>query len=175
MMGVLIAVIVAIVIIVIVAWAAGRAQQRYSAYLGGLWTGNVGYLGRAQLSDFQLFIGPRETRGGRQGYLIMTDLDGAFVANLPIELHETPSYRSALRASLQRAKDVYTLRDVGIKYDDAEFAPPMPSRLRLALSMLDGTLTLYDGKTVYAFLEKDLSASAVATEAYGAPIEGGAP
>lgn len=175
MIGVCVAVVVMLAIIVV--WVASRAQQRYSAYLGGLWTGNVSYLESAQLSDFQLFIGPREANGRRQGYLIMTDLAGAFVANVPIEIRETSgSYWNALRASARCAKDVYTMRDVEFVYDDAEATlPPMPARMRLALSMLDGTLTLYDGKTVYAFLEKDLSASAVATEAYSAPIGGSAP
>ena len=164
--GAIAVVVVLAIVLVTVAWTTNRAQHRYENYLGGLWTGNAGYLDRAQLQDFQLFIGPRESGGARQGYLIMVDLGGGFVANQSLEIRETPNYTSALRASLRSKSDVYTLHDVGFKTDDgAEL--PMPARLRLSLSILDGTLTLYDGKSVYAFLEKDLSASAVATEAYG--------
>lgn len=42
----------------------------------------------------------------------------------------------------------------------------MPESLKMCVSMLDGTLTLYDGEKVYAFLEKDLASSAAAVEAY---------
>jgi hypothetical protein len=44
----------------------------------------------------------------------------------------------------------------------------MPETMRMTLSILDGTLTLYDGEKVYAFMEKDLAASAAAIAAFNA-------
>ena len=144
-------------------------MHRYDNYLSGLWVGDPAFLKKAQLGDLQLFIAPRE-KGCRQGYLIMANEDGEFISNQAIEIHELANWWSALRASFRSKKDTYTARRLEIEYDAVKEgdAPPMPDRMKMTLSILDGTLTLYDGKKVYAFMEKSPAASAAAVDAYRA-------
>jgi len=161
-----------ILVIIVVAVFVAAGVRRYENYLAGLWVGDAAFLKKAQLRDLQLFIAPREG-GCRQGYLIITDESGEFVSNQAIEIRERSAaarWGSALRSALRAEKDAYTARQFEVKYDAAEEgeAPPMPEKMRMTLSILDGTLTLYDGEKVYAFMEKDLAASAAAVESYNA-------
>lgn len=161
---------VIIVLIVVLAAAATLAAQRYGRYLTGLWVGNPVFLTKAELKDFQLFIAPRE-RGRRQGYLIITGSDGEFVSNQAVEIRERPRGWSALCAAFRTERDAYVEPAFEIEYDSVVLSgesPPMPASMKMTLSILGGTLTLYDGEKVYAFLEKDFDASAAATAAYGA-------
>jgi hypothetical protein len=167
--------VIVVLALVAIALAAGAAVRRYDRYLAGLWAGDPGFLKKAQLLDLQLFVAPRPAgRGERQGYLIITDESGEFVSNQAVEIRERLRWGSALRASLRTEKDACRARYFEIEYDrdgsDGKpgAKPPMPERLEMTLSVLDGTLTLYDGEKVYAFLQKDLAASAAAVEAYSA-------
>ena len=159
----------AVVTLILIILVAGSAVHRYDNYLSGLWVGDPAFLKKAQLGDLQLFIAPRE-KGCRQGYLIMANEDGEFISNQAIEIHELANWWSALRASFRSKKDTYTARRLEIEYDAVKEgdAPPMPDRMKMTLSILDGTLTLYDGKKVYAFMEKSPAASAAAVDAYRA-------
>jgi hypothetical protein len=98
----------------------------------------------------------------------MADAAGNFVANQAIEIEE-PSARCrwmpALRNAFKTRRDAYTLLGVKFTYDSAVAASPMPAVMKLTLSILDGTLTLYDGDKIYAFLEKDAAASTAASVA----------
>jgi hypothetical protein len=176
-----IAVIIAVVLLVIAVAAGALAVRRYEAYLGGLWVGDPAFLRTAQLSDMQLFLAPlaqepegSQARGCRQGYLLMTDLNGDFLANQSFELRVgsvAQRWWSALRSAGCSARDAYTARCVELEYDGpadqpAGAEPPMPERMAMALSLLDGTLTLHSEERVYAFLRKDHVASAAAVEAY---------
>lgn len=165
------AAIVVLVLIVIVALIGSAAVRRYDHYLSGLWIGDPAFLKKAQLRDLQLFIAPRE-EACRQGYLIITDENGEFISNQAIEIRERGGSRrwSALRSMFRAEKDAYTSRRFEIEYDSVLEGdePPMPETMRMTLSILDGTLTLYDGEKVYAFMEKDLAASAAAIEAFNA-------
>jgi hypothetical protein len=162
-----------VVIAVVIAAAVARATRRYEDYLGGLWVGDQAFLDQAQLKDMQLFLAPREG-GSRRGYLIMTDAEGEFLTNQAFELREKSRLRrwaSALGSLFRASHDAFR-GVVAIEFDgggDAAF----PERLKLSLSVLDGTLTLYDDERVYAFLYKDLAASAPALEAYAIGGSGG--
>jgi hypothetical protein len=160
---------VAVLVVILVLVVAKAAVKRYENYLTGYWVGDPAFLARAHLRDLQLFIAPNEG-GRRQGYLIITDENGDFVSNQAIEIRERPSWRSALRASLRAERDAYTARRFEVEYDAAAEGdePPMPASMKMAISILDGTLTLYDEEKVYAFMEKDLAVSAAALAAYGA-------
>jgi hypothetical protein len=166
------AAVVVLVLVVIIALVGAAAVRRYEHYLAGLWVGDPAFLKKAQLRDLQLFIAPRED-GCRQGYLIITDENGEFVSNQAIEIRERSGgsrWWSALRSTFRAEKDAYTARCFEVEYDAVKEGdePPMPETMKMTLSILDGTLTLYDGEKVYAFMEKDLAASAAAIEAYSA-------
>lgn len=165
MRGCLLAVALALVIILV--WAAVRATRRYDSYLEGMWSGNFSFLAQAGLRDFNLYIGPRGSDGRRSGYLIMADKADGLVANHSIEITERSDYLSGLLASFRGAHDVYSPRDFAITSgpDTSVEISPLPPHLRVSLSMLDGTLTLFDKSDVYAYLEKDIAASTVAAEA----------
>jgi len=156
-----------VLVILLIAVTANMASKRYDGYLEGLWAGDPGFLEESQLSDFQLYIGPRKGRK-REGYLLMADTTGAFVANQAIEIEEPRSrWLSALRNVFKAKDDKYMLHHVRFTYTNGD--EPMPSEMRLTLSILNGTLTLHDGEKLYAFLEKDIAASAAAAEVAALP------
>jgi hypothetical protein len=166
----IIAVVIVVLILITLVIVGNLSVSRYENYLSGLWVGDPGFLERAQLRDMQLFLGPREG-GRRQGYLIMTDLSGSFISNQALEFREkSPAQRwwTALKSVFRASRDAYTARKVELEYDDvaAGAEPPMPEEMKMTVSMIEGTLTLFDGEKVYALFEKDLVASAAANEAY---------
>ena len=159
---------IAVIILVIIALvaAAAAAARRYEHYLAGLWVGDPAFLKKAQLRDLQLFIAPRDAGGCRQGYLIITDKDGEFVSNQAIEICEHTQWWSALSSTFRVKTDAYSTSDFQTIYDDVTAGdPPMPEAMKMTLSILEGTLTLYDKEKVYAFMHKDLAASAAAIAA----------
>jgi hypothetical protein len=162
--GLCIVAIVTVFIIMLAGLMGVPAVRRYDNYLSGLWVGDPGFLRKSQLSDLQLFISPEEG-GSRQGYLILTDLDGNFISNQAVEMRVKSSIWAALRSSFKTTADAFVLPNVALEFDDGG-EPPMPISLKLSLSMIDGSLTLYDDEKVYAFMTKDMTASASAIEAY---------
>jgi len=163
---VVIAVVVVVLIVMIALVRIG--SSRYDNYLSGMWVGDPGFLESAQILDFQLFLAPSSGKE-RQGYLIITDMDGSFTANQAIELELKPSLSggwSSFQSIFKTSEDLYNVPKVDLEFDDDEGPTPMPSRLKLSMSILDGTLTLFDDEKVYAFLEKDLASTAAAVEAY---------
>jgi hypothetical protein len=157
-----------LVLLLVVASISVASVRRYENFLSGLWVGDPGFLRKAQLDDFQLFLAPSED-GRRQGYLIITDTDGAYVSNQAIEVRVGSAARrwsSALRSAFKAEGDAYKACSFEIEFDAD--GSPVPSQMKMALSILDGTLTLYDGEKVYAFLAKDPTASAAALAAWAA-------
>lgn len=166
-MGAIAALTVILTILVIVVVVGALAAARYETFLSGLWVGDPGFLRRARLLDMQLYVAPPEG-GARQGYLIMVDQAGEFIANGPFEMSAgggAAGWWSALKSAFRAKRDEYAPRRVTLDFQGSP--PPFPAQeLSLSLSMLDGTLSLHDGDKVYAFLEKDAVASAAAEEAY---------
>ena len=172
------AVTVLLVILVVVGWAGHSASCRHLGWVSGVWTGDPSWMREAQVSDFVLFVGPRggsgSDEGESQGYLRIVGDDGAVVTSQAFSLRaRAPGWVGSLRAALARrpGADTVALRGA-LEFDDAGDGdtPPIPSRITLALSPLDGTLALLDGAKVYAFLSKDAYASSVALRAYDAPL-----
>lgn len=158
------ATIVALITAMIIA-AVAVSARRYDNYLEGLWAGDPGYLETAKLSDFQFYIGPRNGDGSRHGYMIMVDSDGGTVANTAFTLNEPSAIRRAAAAGrnlLRTEKDSYK---INIVLSTDEPIPFPAGELSATMSIYDGTLTLTSGDTVYAFLEKDMAASAAASAA----------
>jgi hypothetical protein len=157
----------AIVVIIIVVARAG--VRRYDGYLSGMWVGEPAFLEQAGLRDLQLFLAPREA-GCRQGYLIIAGA-GELISNQAIELRELGGgkrWGAAAKHGLHSGRDSYSC-SVDVDYDDTSAdTTPMPTRMKMTVSILDGTLTLFDDEKVYAFLVKDPTASAAAIEAYAA-------
>jgi hypothetical protein len=157
-----------VVLVIIVAFAAGgAAKARYSEYLSGHWVGDPAFLASSGLRDVQLFIAPEES-GERQGYLIMANEDGDFVANQAVTITAQRSDLgrwAAARAALA-ADDARTLGEFDFAFDAPSADAPFPARVKISVSILRGTLTVFDETSVYAFLRKDLSVSESAVEAY---------
>ena len=150
----------AVVVVLIMVVAATRiAAARYDAYISGYWVGTPGFLTASNLNDFQLYIGDKK-RGRRDGYLIVVDSDGEFVANSAVELRADLRASSALRAATRTTRDLCegSLAVVGGE-------SPMPKRMRIAMSIFNGSLVLRDDKKVYAILVKDPEATAAALAA----------
>jgi hypothetical protein len=147
-------IVLAVIAVLIVVAAAVVGRRRYGAYLSGFWVGDPGFLARARLSEMQLFLGP-PSGGGREGYLIVKDLAG--------ELIWCDALTARVRGDLARPyRGAATF-----EFDSSDGAePPLPADLNVALSVMDGSLTLHSDSEVYAFFRKDFAASAVALAAY---------
>lgn len=170
--SIILAVAVLLVILVAVGWAGHSASCRHLGWASGVWAGDPSWMREAQVSDFMLFVGPRDRASGEsQGYLRIVGDDGALVTSQAFTLRaRAPGWARSLRAALARrpGADTVTFRGA-FEFDDADAPPPIPDRVTLSLSPLDGTLALLDGGKVYAFLSKDTYSSSVALQAYGAP------
>lgn len=163
------AALVVLLAVLAVYLVGAAAARRYEGYLSGYWVGDPGFLQKARLKDLQLFVAPPDG-GTRQGYLLMTDLDGNFVANQAVELRVRPRalrWWAALGAAFRSERDAYHAGHAELEFDAPSGAEqPMPGRLKMTLSVLDGTLTLYDEAAIYAYLAKDHTASMAALEAW---------
>jgi len=163
--GIVPALLVLLVIILIVV-GASVARARYDTFLTGYWVADAGFLERSELSELHLYIEPPGRGGTREGYLIMTDLGGEFLANQAVELTVRGAMRpfSALRNLFRTRHDGYRAR-LDVDYGEgAGESPPLPTTMNLSLSTLDGTLTLYGDGKVWAFLQKDHEASTAADD-----------
>jgi len=163
---------VAMVIVLTLITIGTVAMRRYESYLSGYWVGEPSFLQKAGLKDMQLFVAP-PSGGCRQGYLIMTNLSGGFIANQPIELHEHSALQrwwTALGSVFGTERDAYKADRLEIEYagTPAGEESPMPANLKMSVSLLNATMTLYSDSRVYAFLQKDMRVSEVAVESYEA-------
>ena len=168
-----------IVIIIIIFYllnnSASTCNERYNNYLTGMWTGDPDFLKQANLKDLQLFISPKE-KNMRQGYVIMTDINGNFIMNEPIEFKDTNNQSKnwkALSANSQKNKDKFIIHyenasESDSKESDSKKSDKFPKNLKFGISMCDGTLTIHDtdSNKILAFLEKDFISSAVAIDTY---------
>lgn len=161
----------AIILLIICVIASARANARYNEYISGYWVIHPDFASQAALNEFQLFIGPRaggSTQAGgseRDGYLIIVDSAGTVVANGAVDIDVRFSMGSALGAMLQNRNDECRGR---LKLIAASGMDTLPTDLDLSLSILNGTLTLYDAGRVYACLVKDIAVSDTALQAYSA-------
>jgi len=162
----LVAVIVVILIILVVAVPRTQGHERG---LSGFWVGEPAFLETAGLSDMYLYLAPAEGGGlrtVRQGYLIMTDLDGGFVSNQSVGLRYAAGpgrWAGSLKNHFSPGAP-YRIAGAELVYDEA---PVMPEKLSLAYHPAEGTLSLYDSEKLYALLLKDTETSLSANEVYG--------
>ena len=161
--------ILALVVVLIVAAivAESRARRRYARYLAGYWTAHPDFAETAALSEFQLFIAPALATGGkRQGYLLIVDGAGKTVVNQAIDLQMRPRARSAMAQANKTASDEFQ----GTLSIDYGAAPPPagapPVQMRISLSVLNGSLTLFDDDRIFACLVKDFATTDSALRAY---------
>lgn len=155
-----------IIVLVIVAAAESRARLRYAHYLSGYWTAHPDFAETAELSEFQLFIAPAGAGGARQGYLLIVDGAGKTIVNQAIDLRMRPRVASAAMQANKLTLDEFQGR-LSIDYGTAE--PPAgapPDQMRMTLSVLSGTLTLFDADRVFACLVKDFATTDSALRAY---------
>jgi hypothetical protein len=156
------AIIVAIIVIIFIFTTISLQISKVKEYLPGLWVGDKKFLELSKLKDIQLFIAPQED-GEHQGYLVMVDLSGEFVSNQAIRLGNVDT--SIVKAFTSAREIEHDINHIcaEINFDEYEV---MPSQIKLKLSILDGSLMLYDDTKIYALLIKDLNSSNIAKTAY---------
>ena len=168
--------VAALTILVCLLVAAVRAERRYADYLAGYWVGDETFLAQAGLRDLQLFVDRRQPDGGRRAYLVMTNEQGGFLANQGLTIRENawPARAwAAARAMTAARHDSCRQRGVTLDYDEPDTAPT-PWTVTLALSVLDGSLTIYEeGAGICIFAHKDPVASEAALDR-AAPMPGAA-
>lgn len=165
--------LLALVIVLVVAAIAAesRARQRYARYISGYWTAHPDFAETAALSEFQLFIAPAGANGARQGYLLIVDGAGKTLVNQAIDLRMRPRVSLAAVQARKIAADEFQ----GTLSIDYGAAPPPagapPDKMRISLSVLNGTLTLFDADRIFACLVKDLATTDSALRAYGSDTQ----
>ena len=147
-------VIIAVLILLLIALIAIHTI-RYDRTLTGYHVGNAQFLKKAGLSQFELYISPSTNRV-RKGYLIVVDEDGDIVANEAITIKNS-TFWPAL-AQMFGETDRYKLQ---LEIESTL----LPKQLTVAISIMNGTLTLFNDKKIYAYLERDTDASKVALRA----------
>lgn len=159
-------IIIFLIIIISMVRSADNCCIKYQNYLTGMWIGDPEFLKKADLSDLQIFISPKENKR-RNGYIIMLDSTKEFILNQPIELEEYSSQHNqrwaAHSANKKNKNDLFNINFIlNTQVDDI-----FPKQLIFALSMTNGALSISDrnGK-IYSLLEKDLISSAVAINTY---------
>lgn len=138
---------VIVALLVVAAFTVAEAR-RQSAYLGGFWVGEDDFMAEAELAELRMFVGPAGG-GARRGHLLMANAagvvsDGSFTLRV----------RAAPLGELRSAFGYAAKRQATLEFDESS---PMPSELRLAVSVADGTLTLFNSERVFALFTKDLS------------------
>ncbi|MDE2095936.1 MAG: hypothetical protein KGL39_01665 [Patescibacteria group bacterium] len=150
--------VVVVVAIIVIAVTAGSERSRCGDALSGVWVGDPTFLKKADLADMQLYIAP-DAGQTRDGYLIMTNAAGEFVANQAVDVEYSfgafPLGAARLfNSALRRTPTHGTLQISGGTL-------PLPDEMRFALSSADSSLTLF-GEKLFAFLYKDPVATAAA-------------
>lgn len=113
----------------------------------GMWSADPGFLREAGLSDMQLYIAPE-----RRGYIIMTDDNGEFLVNKPIEM----SYSFAASNTLKPLRKCWS-GVVTIEVEGGSSA--IPREMQMELDTAAGSLSLSSEGKLFALLYKDLLAS----------------
>ena len=154
---------------VICMMVVASANTRYANYLSGYWVIHPDFATKASLDDFQLFIGPPAAAGlpTRAGYVIIVDNKGSTVANSAVDIGVTTRSGSAAYALLQEKADECR-GSLTLDFTDKSAVGSLPKVLDYSLSILNGTLTLYNAGAVYACLVKDIAVTDTALHAYTA-------
>ena len=161
-------IVILIIIIIIIICSVKNANScclKYNTYLSGMWIGDLEFIKKANLSDLQIFIAPKEQKK-RNGYILMVDKNKDFILNQPIELVELSSQH----------KQRWSANTANKKIDDefmihfqlnTDVKNIYPKKMIFILSIINGVLTIRDeNNKIYALLTKDLIASASAISAY---------
>jgi len=163
--------IIAIIIILLIMLitsikSANKSCDKYQNYLTGMWIGDPEFIKKSDLTDLQIFIGPKENTK-RNGYIIMLDKNNEFILNDPIELQEiTSKHSQRWSANTENKKikdDNFTITFQLL----TEINNVFPKKMNFNLSIANGVLSIQSNGKVYALLTKDLIASAEAVASYG--------
>lgn len=153
------------VLLVLTLTLVAAMTRQYDDCLTGVWVCDPAFLESAQLGDFQFYIAPGTRE--RTGYLIIANEDGTLAANQAVTV-KTGHY-------LARAAATVHALAKGVQRGHMEILGAetmMPQHLQWSLSLKGESLTLHDQKTIYAFMYKDVVASAAAQTAWDAqPIK----
>jgi hypothetical protein len=150
---------VIVVLLLVVIW---YASSRHERYLSGFWNIDPSFASQAGIGDMVVYIGEKDGNT-RPGYVYMTDTKGNSIANQAFEVSDKFSKMvrkpwSALKTTF--GDDVYRF---GANFDfDEDFTGPgaMADQMDIALSMVNGTLTLYDSEKIYGHFHRDNATSA---------------
>jgi hypothetical protein len=154
-----------VLLLIVICVVACPTRRRYENLMGGMWAGDPGFLKKAELADMQIYLSPARGSSERQGYIILTDTNGGFVANQAFEL--TYSFDNKFVGMFRNHFRQQDRAEAHLTFSfDNPKEKPFPTDIKASLSLSDSSLTLYDGKKIYAFLYKDAAASHAANLAY---------
>jgi hypothetical protein len=160
-------IIIIIILLIILIYTLKNANScciKYHNYLTGLWVGDPEFIKKSNLSDFKLFIGPRENKK-RNGYIIMLDKNNDFILNKAISLQESSTghtQRWSAHSANKQTDDKFNIQYLL----NTDVNNVFPKQINFLVSMNNGVLTVNNNGKIYALLTKDLLASAEAIKAY---------
>lgn len=149
-------------------------QYKNEGYISGYWTGTPSFLETSELSEFQLFISPRSSSFTRDGHILIVSKDANILLNAPMKFRDSShpfdviqKIHSGFHTMFKTYNDLYTNKNITLDISQANI---LPNVVNISVSTLNGLLSLYNDSKIYAILEKDHSASALAKTTYNSGL-----
>lgn len=159
------AVIIALIIVIVFMCMTCQTTTAnfYDEFIGGYWVGDPEFLDKSGLNDLNMLIVRKKKQDDEyEGYIVMTDSNDNIILSSGFDLHlEKVSRAMYINKSVYKSRGCFTFDEKISSLDDM-------SVFDMALSVIDGSLTISNGEKVYAYMVKDNSASRTSKLAYDA-------
>jgi hypothetical protein len=157
----IVAVVTIVVLLIIVMVGVAAARARHRDYYSGVWSASPEFLAESNLSNFVLYLTPKKAGDSvanncYDGYIVIADTAGELVANYSLEMHVPRlGVVRGLRVLLGCRKSVKAKAEFKFDGNGKAVAAPFDAHPTLALTIADGSLTIFNDKKVFAHLYKD--------------------
>ena len=145
-----------VVVIIILFWTIGHSNtSSYEEFLYGMWVGDDEFCKNANIDSIMMFLGEPDVglmSCTRDGYIIIV-IDGEPVVNQGFILNYSPGWSGPSIGPYTVSSDV-TFDEENIWEDD----------VTITVNIVNGTMRIYNGDTMYAKLYKENTLSNILVE-----------
>ena len=169
MLGMEIAIALIIILVLIIIYIGLTIQANttkfYEEFISGYWVGDQEFLDKSGLSELNMLIMHKKDQDLNkfEGYVVMADDNSNIILSSGFDLHlEKPAQLGKsdfIVSSITKTKGHFIFDEQVPSIDDL-------NEFDIALSVVDGSLTISSGEKVYAYMAKDNMASRTSKLAY---------
>ena len=136
----------------------------YDDFIGGYWIGDQEFLDKSGLNDLNMLIvrkKKKEEPEEYEGYIVMTDSNDNIIisSGFDLDLENKTTISTLSLSKVHNFKGHFT-------FDEKLSSLDGMSNFDLALSVIDGSLTISNNEKVYAYMVKDNASSRTSKLAY---------